>query len=135
MPSVQVKDFPQDLYDQLKAYSEANHRSMSQQLVVAAEQMMGGAIETPARPGAGAEPESGAARDDRAERRRALFARCDAAAAGAKAAGSWRNGDIDAARSIRIDREGDGRHGGGPGYVRLQADGEDVLPGDRGGEA
>ena len=40
MPSVQVKEFPQGLYDELKAYAETQHRSMSQQLIVAAEQMM-----------------------------------------------------------------------------------------------
>lgn len=41
MTALQVRDFPQDLYDQLKVRSEAEHRSMSQQVIVAVEQMLG----------------------------------------------------------------------------------------------
>ena len=40
MPALQVRDFPDDLYDQLKAYAASQHRSMAQQVIVAVEQML-----------------------------------------------------------------------------------------------
>ena len=40
MPALQVRDFPSDLYDALKAYAAQEHRSVSQQTVVAVEQMI-----------------------------------------------------------------------------------------------
>lgn len=38
MPALQVRDFPADLYEQLKTSSERNHRSMAQQTVAFVEQ-------------------------------------------------------------------------------------------------
>lgn len=40
MPALQVKDFPDELYDALKSYAAQEHRSMSQQTVVAVEEML-----------------------------------------------------------------------------------------------
>ena len=40
MPALQVRDFPDDLYEQLKAYAASQHRSMAQQVIVAVEQML-----------------------------------------------------------------------------------------------
>lgn len=43
MPALQVRDFPETLYDELKAFAAANHRSMSQQVIVAVEEMLAAA--------------------------------------------------------------------------------------------
>ncbi len=43
MPALQVRDFPDDLYEQLKAYAASQHRSVAQQTVVAVEQMLSAA--------------------------------------------------------------------------------------------
>ena len=40
MPALQVRDFPDDLYEQLKEYAASQHRSIAQQTVVAVEQML-----------------------------------------------------------------------------------------------
>ena len=40
MPALQVRDFPDDLYEQLKAYAASQHRSIAQQTIVAVEQML-----------------------------------------------------------------------------------------------
>lgn len=40
MPALQVRDFPDDLYEQLKTYAASQHRSMAQQTIVAVEQML-----------------------------------------------------------------------------------------------
>lgn len=40
MPALQVRDFPEDLYEKLKACAEREHRSIAQQTVVAVEQMV-----------------------------------------------------------------------------------------------
>lgn len=40
MPALQVRDFPDDLYEQLKAYAASQHRSVAQQTIVAVEQML-----------------------------------------------------------------------------------------------
>lgn len=40
MPALQVRDFPEGLYEDLKNFAEANHRSMSQQVIVAVEEML-----------------------------------------------------------------------------------------------
>lgn len=37
MPALQVRDFPQDLYDELRAYAERNHRSIAQQTIACVE--------------------------------------------------------------------------------------------------
>ena len=121
MPSVQVKDFPQGLYDQLKQYAEANHRSMAQQLIVAAEQMLAGGASNERiahAPFAGTEP-AGArhglvardfneqARAERIARRRAIFAQIDKANARLKEQGSsfFDASSEEAIEFIRQDRE------------------------------
>ncbi|RDB61513.1 argininosuccinate lyase [Gordonibacter sp. 28C] len=40
MPALQVREFPDDLYEQLKAYAASQHRSIAQQTIVAVEQML-----------------------------------------------------------------------------------------------
>ena len=40
MPALQVRDFPEELYDQLKALAARNHRSIAQQTVACVEQMI-----------------------------------------------------------------------------------------------
>lgn len=40
MPALQVRDFPEELYRELKDYSALNHRSMAQQTVFAVDQMI-----------------------------------------------------------------------------------------------
>ena len=42
MPALQVRDFPNELYEQLREYAAANHRSMAQQTIVAVDQMING---------------------------------------------------------------------------------------------
>ena len=37
MPALQVRDFPQDLYDELRVYAERNHRSIAQQTIACVE--------------------------------------------------------------------------------------------------
>ncbi len=40
MPALQVRDFPDDLYEELKVYAASQHRSIAQQTIVAVEQML-----------------------------------------------------------------------------------------------
>ena len=40
MPALQVRDFPATLYDELKRYAAANHRSVAQQTIIAVEEML-----------------------------------------------------------------------------------------------
>lgn len=47
MPALQVRDFPATLYDELRRYAAANHRSIAQQTIIAVEEMLA-AVETPA---------------------------------------------------------------------------------------
>ena len=37
MPALQVRDFPEDLYEQLKEYAALNHRSIAQQTIACVE--------------------------------------------------------------------------------------------------
>lgn len=43
MPALQVRDFPSPLYEDLREYAAANHRSMAQQTIEAVHQMIQGA--------------------------------------------------------------------------------------------
>ncbi len=43
MPALQVRDFPQELYQELKDFSALNHRSMAQQTIFAVDTMIHGA--------------------------------------------------------------------------------------------
>ena len=122
MPSVQVKDFPAELYDQLKAYAELNHRSMAQQLIVAAEQMLATAsasAQTPRKHAAASQPTDAsdeANRRARIAKRKALFAHIDASNKNAQRRRTWGTGSLDPVMLIREDRDGEGRHGGGLEY-------------------
>lgn len=40
MPALQVREFPEDLYDRLRASAERGRRSIAQQTIVAVEQML-----------------------------------------------------------------------------------------------
>ena len=40
MPALQVRDFPEDLYEELKECADRNHRSIAQQTIVAVEEML-----------------------------------------------------------------------------------------------
>lgn len=40
MPALQVRDFPQELYQELKDFSALNHRSMAQQTIFAVDAMI-----------------------------------------------------------------------------------------------
>ena len=42
MPALQVRDFPQDLYADLKSYAEAHRRSIAQQTVACVERVVRG---------------------------------------------------------------------------------------------
>ena len=42
MPALQVREFPEDLYDELRVYAAAHHRSMAQQTVAAVEEVIRG---------------------------------------------------------------------------------------------
>lgn len=47
MTALQVRDFPTELYEELRAYASANHRSMAQQTIAAVAQMIHGGDEKP----------------------------------------------------------------------------------------
>lgn len=75
MPVLQVRDFPEELYERLRLCAEANRRSIAQQTVVAVEQMLDGSRVEP-----GPSPriipfETAAAREARVQRKRELFGR------------------------------------------------------------
>ncbi|MEA5019011.1 MAG: Arc family DNA-binding protein [Gordonibacter sp.] len=42
MPALQVRDFPEEIYEQLRLCAERNHRSIAQQTIVAVEEMLQG---------------------------------------------------------------------------------------------
>lgn len=42
MTALQVRDFPTELYEELRAYATMNHRSMAQQTIAAVDQMIHG---------------------------------------------------------------------------------------------
>ncbi len=42
MPALQVRDFPEDLYEKLKVLAAREHRSVAQQTIVAVEAMVSG---------------------------------------------------------------------------------------------
>lgn len=50
MTALQVRDFPAELYEELRAYASANHRSMAQQTIAAVAQMIHGGNERPVTP-------------------------------------------------------------------------------------
>lgn len=94
MPALQVRDCPQELYDELHACAEEEHRSISQQMLVALEEYLARRTqqkEAQDLGGLGAVAPSmawgpayadyqgdGEAVDARAKRRKEVFARIDA---------------------------------------------------------
>ena len=64
MPALQVRDFPDELYAQLKESATADHRSIAQQTIVAVEHFL----------------RSAGARPDAADKRARLFAQFDSIA-------------------------------------------------------
>ena len=83
MPALQVRDFPSELYEQLREYSAANHRSIAQQTIFAVDTMINGASGADGAPrGRGARPSEGAAASgfgfqdgERIARKRAILQR------------------------------------------------------------
>lgn len=79
MPALQVRDFPEELYERLRLCAEANRRSIAQQTVVAVEQMLDGSGADPSRSPAPTPRvisfETTAAREARVQRKRELFER------------------------------------------------------------
>lgn len=75
MPALQVRDFPQDLYDGLKRCAEAEHRSLAQQTIQAVEEMLRARCEASVpQPTSIFEPDTEEARRKRIEERKVLFA-------------------------------------------------------------
>lgn len=80
MPALQVRDLPQDLYDDLQIRATKEHRSMAQQTIVALEDHL---REKPRKRVAFAKPDypwsDGTPEEmrERAERKRALFEQID----------------------------------------------------------
>lgn len=75
MPALQVRDLPQDLYDELRTRAEAEHRSLAQETVVAIERHVRRvapveASVAPARP----MPSDDVGREERIAKRKVLFA-------------------------------------------------------------
>ena len=87
MPALQVRDFPDELYEQLKEYAASQHRSIAQQTIVAVEQMLeaasashywdGQALHRVERRPRCFDFDTEAQRAARIEKRKALFARLD----------------------------------------------------------
>lgn len=82
MPALQVRDFPEDVYEQLRLCAERNHRSIAQQTIVAVEEMLRGENSARGekqsflqdRRSRYVDYDTEAARITRRERRKALFA-------------------------------------------------------------
>ena len=78
MPALQVRDFPQHLYDGLKRCAEEEHRSMAQQTIQAVEEMLQQRSNPSPRIdpyGVVLERDTEEARQRRIAKRKALFAR------------------------------------------------------------
>lgn len=44
MPALQVRDFPEELYEELREYAAAHHRSMAQQTIAAVDRLVHGDV-------------------------------------------------------------------------------------------
>ena len=78
MPALQVREFPAGLYEELREFAAANHRSMAQQTVCAVDAMIHGAGhgQPEARGGDAATPLWGAAKqEERIARKQAILER------------------------------------------------------------
>ena len=118
MPALQVREFPEDLYDRLRASAERGRRSIAQQTVVAVEQMLAreAAAGAPADPELGWEdvalscgrpssgglgywrPDTDRERDARIAKRERLFQESDGL--------RWSGDDPSAEEIVRMVREG-----------------------------
>ena len=94
MPALQIREFPPDVYEELKTCAEEEHRSISQQALAIIEEFLAerkrqqeiaAAVDRavplppkPWEPGYRAYQRSEAARKERLERRRAVFSSIDA---------------------------------------------------------
>lgn len=88
MPALQVRDFPDDLYEDLKRYAASQHRSVAQQTIVAVEQMLANAnashywdgetLHRMVRSSRLIDSDTEAARAERIKKRKELFARIEA---------------------------------------------------------
>ncbi len=86
MPALQVRDFPEELYERLKEYAELNHRSIAQQTIVAVEQMIAADNKNPHQENRSSQPSSQRLRFSlnseaecarRAKKRKEIFAQAD----------------------------------------------------------
>ena len=78
MPALQVREFPEELYEELRAYAALHHRSMAQQTVAAVDRMIHGDAGGERSKGARVVSfESSAERERRLEKRRGIFARAE----------------------------------------------------------
>lgn len=87
MPALQVRDFPDELYEQLKECAAREHRSVAQQTIVAVEQMIANNANSAAGSASAFAPSSGkpiflefdteAARAARIKKRKELMKRID----------------------------------------------------------
>lgn len=78
MPALQVREFPDELYEELRTYAALHHRSMAQQTVAAVDRMIHGDAGSERSRGARIVSfESSAERERRLEKRRAIFARAE----------------------------------------------------------
>ena len=75
MPALQVRDFPEDLYEELRVYAADRHRSMAQQTIVAVEQMIHGAVPSDSAAAAMLEFEEIKKRADRMAKRERILKR------------------------------------------------------------
>lgn len=86
MPALQVREFPENLYEELRAYAADHHRSMAQQTIAAVEQVVRGGAGTSLGAGRIIPFESAAEHDARMAKRRGVFERAAARRAGRAAA-------------------------------------------------
>ncbi len=107
MPALQVRDFPEKLYEELKVYADRHHRSIAQQTIVAVEEMLerhnasyfwdGRQLHRPACPSA-LSFDTEAQRAERIEKRKALFDEIDAL--------QWHGPEPTADEIVALVREG-----------------------------
>lgn len=107
MPALQVRDFPEELYEELKVYADRHHRSIAQQTIVAVEEMLerqnesyygdGRKLYRPVCSNA-FDFDTEAQRAERIEKRKALFEEIDAL--------RWRGPEPTADEIVALVREG-----------------------------
>lgn len=78
MPALQVREFPEDLYEELRVYAAEHHRSMAQQTIAAVEQVVRGREGVPSGAGRAMPFVSAPEREARMAKRRGVFERAAA---------------------------------------------------------